>query len=367
MHRKTPAVTSGVAACRRIVALLALSGGILAWPTMALDPGAAPNWRGEGPPRKVVLGAVLSGYEIYTRPLEERLRRMDELLDAMAAQAASRYAGKRLDLVVFPEAFVARPGKTLAERAVRLEEVQAPLAACARRHGCYLITPLLLREADPARRISNAALLWDRDGRLVGVYRKVHPVAAVGTDVLEEGTAPGRGFPVFACDFGRVGIQICWDMLYPDGWQALAAQGAEIVALPTASPETAHPSMYALQHHYYIVSAAPRDHAAVYNPVGVVEAEAGADGVLVHQIDLSFAVVHWADGLDGGEALRRRYGDKVGFHYYDAQDAGIFWSNDPAMPIARMLGSLGFSERTAEVERDRMLQDRARGGPPAAP
>jgi hypothetical protein len=164
-----------------------------------------------------------------------------------------------------------------------------------------------------------------------------------------------------------VGIQICFDMLYPDGWRALARQGAEIVALPSASPETVHPCIYALQHRYYIVSAAPRDHAAVFSPLGVIEAQVTQEAVLVHQIDLSYAILHWEAVLEEGEGLRRRFGDRVGFHYYRPEDAGIFWSNDPGTPIAKMIASLGLSESDANVERVRRLQDNARGGPPVEP
>ena len=100
----------------------------------------------------------------------------------------------------------------------------------------------------------------------MGLTEKSTPVAPLGSDLIETGTTPGGSFPVFECDFGRVGIQICFDMLYPDGWEALARQGAEIVALPSDSPQTTYPAFYALQHRYYVVSAVPRDHAAVYSP-----------------------------------------------------------------------------------------------------
>jgi predicted amidohydrolase len=319
-------------------------------------------------PRKVLVGTVVSGYEVFSLPLEKRLQKMDDVVEAIAVQARSSYPAKRLDLVVLPEFLLARPGDSLAQKTVRLEEVQPRIAACARRHGCYLVVPLLLREADPPLRYSNAAVLVDREGRVMGIYRKVHPVAPQGSDVLEDGIMPGREFPVFECDFGRVGIQICFDMLYADGWQALAKQGAEIVALPSASPETAHPDLYALQHQYYIVSATPRDHAAVFSPLGLIEAQASQEGaVLVHQIDLSFALLHWEAVLEEGAALSRRFGDKVGFHYYRPEDTGIFWSNDPEMSIGRMIGSLGLTETDDDVERIRLLQEKARGGPPALP
>src|ERR1022692_2433131 len=318
-------------------------------------------------PGKFLLGTVVSGQEIFKLALDKRLQRMDELAEAFAAEAKSSYPGKQLDLVVFPEAFLARPGDLMAQEAVRLEEVQPRIAACASRLGCYMVMPLLMQEAGAPVRYSNAAVLSDRAGRVVGIYRKVHPVAAQGSDVLEGGTTPGRDFPVFDCDFGRVGIQICFDMLYPDGWQALAEQGAEIVALASASPETVHPCLYALQHDYYIVSATPRDHAAVYSPLGLIEAQVTKPAVLVHQIDLSYAIVHWEAVLENGEALRRKFGVRVGFHYYDQEDNGIFWSNDPETPIGQMIGGLNLSEVDESVARIRMLEDRARGGPPAMP
>ena len=334
----------------------------------ALEDSPAVLSRVDRPPRKVLIGTVISGHGIFSQPLEKRLQSMDEMVGQIAVQAKKNYPGKPLDLVILPEFLLARPGDSLAQQTVRLEEVQPRIAACATRHGCYLIVPLLLQEADPLRRYSNVAVLVDRGGRVMGIYRKVHPVAPQGSDVIEGGTTPGREFPVFDCDFGRVGIQICFDMLYADGWQALARQGAEIVALPSASPETIHPAFYALQHQYYIVSATPRDHAAFFSPLGLIEAQVSDEGaVLVHQIDLSYALLHWEAVLEEGAALRRKFGDNVGFHWYHAEDKGIFWSNDPKTPIGQMIRSLGLTGTDANVERIRLLQDKARGGPPATP
>jgi predicted amidohydrolase len=317
------------------------------------------------PPRKVLLGTVISGHELFSLPLDRRFDRMDELAGEIADRAAEGHPGRRLDLVVLPEFFMARPDDSLERQAVSLGEVQPRVAACARRHGCYLVVPLILREEAAAVRFSNAAMLVDREGRLAGIYRKAHPVAPQGSDTLEGGITPGRDFPVFECDFGRLGIQICFDLLYDDGWQALAARGAEIVALPSANPAAIRPALHALRHQYYIVSATPRDRAAVYSPVGAIEAEANRVGVLVHEIDLSYAILHWEAVLEEGEALRRKFGDRVGFHYYRTEDGGIFWSNDPATTIGRMIASLGLVESDANVERIRLLQEKARGGPPA--
>jgi predicted amidohydrolase len=324
--------------------------------------------RAERPPRKVLLGTFLAGYQIFEKPLEQRLQKMDEVVDDIADRAGGDYPGKQLDMVVFPEYFVARPGDSLAQKTVQMGEVFPRIAACASRHHCYLVVPMLLHEEGVPVRYSNAAVLVNRQGVLMGIYRKVHPVASHGSDIMEGGLTPGRDFPVFDCDFGRVGIQICFDMLYADGWDALAKQGAEIVALPSASSETTRPCMYALQHEYYIVSAAPRDHAAVFSPLGLVEKQVTEEGaILVHQIDLSFAEVHWDEALEEGAALTRRYGQNVGFNYYRPEDKGIFWSNDPKTTIAQMMASVGLETSDSNVERLRLLQDKVRGGPPAQP
>jgi hypothetical protein len=42
---------------------------------------------------------------------------------------------------------------------------------------------------------------------------------------------------------------------------------------------------------------------------------------------------------------------------------GLFWSNDPETTIGTMIRSLGLEELDAQVERNRRLQDTARGGP----
>jgi predicted amidohydrolase len=325
--------------------------------------------RRDGLPRKVLVGTEISGYDVILKlPLEQRFQRMDEIVDAMAAQAATKYPGKRLDLAVFAEYFMSHPSEALDQEAVRLGDVAGKIEACAKRNQCYIVMPLVLREEGEPARYSNVALLVDREGHIAGMYHKVHPCTDLNYALLEGGMTPGNDYPVFDCDFGRVGVQICYDVEYAEGWQALANKGAEIVAFPSETPQTARPSMYALQHRYYVVSATPRDHAAVYNPLGMIDAQATKEGeVLVHEIDLSYAITDWQSGLDGGESLKRKYGDKVGYTYYMGEDAGIFWSNDPTTSIGQMFKAFGYPEPGDDTERARMLQDKVRGGPPAAP
>ena len=71
----------------------------------------------------------------------------------------------------------------------------------------------------------------------------------------------------------------------------------------------------------------------------------------MQELDLSYAILPWSGRLADGAALRKKYGEKVGFRYYRDEDRGIFWSNDPEMPIRRMIQSLGLTELEEEWQR----------------
>ena len=104
--------------------------------------------------------------------------------------------------------------------------------------------------------------------------------------------------------------------------------------------------------------------ATVFEPTGLVAAQVeGRDKVLVHQIDLSFAVLGWSAHLHEGRAFRDKYGDRAGYHYEPREDLGMFWSNDPATPVGEMVRALGLEEIDVQIARNRRLQDAARGGP----
>ena len=75
----------------------------------------------------------------------------------------------------------------------------------------------------------------------------------------------------------------------------------------------------------------------------------------MHELDLSYAILPWQPKLQKGEALRKKYGDKVGFRYYEDEDCGIFWSNDPQIPVAEMARSIGVLEAEPMLERVRSV------------
>lgn len=293
-------------------------------------------------PRKVVVGTTVFGRNPHPG-LAERADELVRLVDSMAA------VSERLDLVVLPEAALTPNAPLAPDRSVSLDDPAVlRVREAARRHRTYVVLGLDLAEDGS---YANAAVLLDREGSVAGIYRKAHPVTVAGEPWSEGGVTAGADFPVFACDFGKVGVQICWDVAYDDGWAALAAGGAELVAFPSASPATVLPAAYAARHRYFVVSSTPRDNATVYEPTGLVGARIVDDGVLVHEVDLSFALLGWAPSLREGLAFRERFGDRVGYHYSAREDIGLFWSDDPETSIDSMVRELGLEDIRAQIAR----------------
>jgi predicted amidohydrolase len=330
------------------------------------------------PPRKVIVGTVMQPMYGKYPGLEKRLQLLTELVDRLQAQSQKQY-GRGLDLAVLPEMAVTGQGESVGDVVdwsfPFKGPVQEAFAAQARQHHCYIVVPLFLLEDKATKLCSNAAVLVGRQGEVVGIYRKVHLVVDKGTDSLEHGCTPGKEEPVFNCDFGKLGIQICYDIDFNSGWRDLARKGAEIVAWPTQSPQRARPAARAIEGHYYIVSSTWRTDACVFEPtgkivsqvewapsMGPIESVGGkplAGNILVQEIDLSYAFLPWSQTLENGELFTKTFGDRAGFRYYDDDDRGIFWSNDSKMTVRQMVDSLGLREEQDELQHDREVYHKA--------
>ncbi len=106
----------------------------------------------------------------------------------------------------------------------------------SKRSETVLIVPFF--ESAPGQYFNSAAVI--DSGRLIGTYRKLH---IPNLELYREQFyfSPGNsGLPVFETSKGRIGVQLCWDNLVPEGSRALALGGAEIVLAPTAAALNTH-------------------------------------------------------------------------------------------------------------------------------
>ena len=86
-----------------------------------------------------------------------------------------------------------------------------------------------------SRVLYNTAAVIDADGSYLGKYRKQH-IPHVSGFWEKFYFRPGNGgYPVFDTAVGKVGVYICYDRHFPEGWRALGLNGAQIVFNPSAT------------------------------------------------------------------------------------------------------------------------------------
>jgi beta-ureidopropionase len=98
-----------------------------------------------------------------------------------------------------------------------------------------MVMVLPMYEREMAGFLYNTAAVIDADGTYLGKYRKHHIPHVAGFWEKFYFRPGNKGFPVFDTAVGKVGVYICYDRHFPEGWRALGLNGAEIVFNPSAT------------------------------------------------------------------------------------------------------------------------------------
>ena len=107
------------------------------------------------------------------------------------------------------------------------------MRAEAARLGMALVVPVY-EEAQTGVYYNTAAVI-DADGRYLGKFRKIHIPHVVGFCEKFYFKPGDIGYPVFETAFCKVGVYICYDRHFPEGWRELAMNGAEVIFNPSAT------------------------------------------------------------------------------------------------------------------------------------
>jgi deaminated glutathione amidase len=147
---------------------------------------------------------------------------------AALAEAASQDA----ELAVFPEATQIRFGCDPRPVAAAVDEgFGADLAQAAADAGVALVAGIFTPAPDG--RVYNTAVTFGADGELIAAYRKLHLFDAFGT-LESDLVAPGADIVVTKLAGLSVGLQICYDLRFPELTRALVSRGADLVVMPAA-------------------------------------------------------------------------------------------------------------------------------------
>jgi beta-ureidopropionase len=106
-------------------------------------------------------------------------------------------------------------------------------AALARELGMVMVLPMYEQEQPGV--LYNTAAVVDADGTYLGKYRKNHIPQVKGFWEKFYFRPGNLGYPIFDTAVGRIGVYICYDRHFPEGWRALGLAGAKIVFNPSAT------------------------------------------------------------------------------------------------------------------------------------
>jgi predicted amidohydrolase len=167
-----------------------------------------------------------------------------------------------IDAVVLPEDFYDMDTEDKSHFGAYPEEVREALSARAKYYGAYIIGGTVLHRKDDGK-LYNTSLLFDREGKVVGDYDKIHLFDVLdGEGDNKESNYCTRGdhLLVHDTDFGRIGVIVCYDIRFPEFMRTLALQGVRYLFVPAAfySPRQDHWTdllrAIALQNSLYVVA-----------------------------------------------------------------------------------------------------------------
>ncbi len=152
------------------------------------------------------------------------LRRVQDAMASAAEQGAS--------VAVFPEATQVRFGSDLRASAEPLDgPFCSGLSACAKATGVAMVAGVF--EPAPNGLVFNTAVTFDASGELVSAYRKLHLFDAFGQSESAE-VAAGSEIVTFGMGGLTIGVEICYDLRFPELSRALALRGADLLLVPAA-------------------------------------------------------------------------------------------------------------------------------------
>ncbi len=102
----------------------------------------------------------------------------------------------------------------------------------ARDLGIVLVSSLFEKRA--AGLYHNTAVIFEKDGRIAGKYRKMHIPDDPGFYEKFYFTPGDLGFNPVQTSVGTLGVLVCWDQWYPEAARLMAMKGAELLIYPTA-------------------------------------------------------------------------------------------------------------------------------------
>ena len=265
------------------------------------------------------------------------------------------------DIICLPETFVSantgyRP--SLSEKLEISEVAVQRFSAIAKENHCYIICSVFSSEGGKAY---NAGIVLDRLGTRIGEYRKIHPT--IGE--IESGIFPGPfDAPVFQADFGKFGIQICYDIYWNDGWVTLRDKGAELVFWPSAFAAGQRVNMKAAEYGYVVASSTQKNTAKICDITGQEVTHTGEwdRGFYCGLVNLEKVRVDVWPHFRSFNDIRKKYGRKVMISIMHEEQWSVIESLSPDVFVADIVKEFDLKTFNQDVLEAEAAQIKARQG-----
>jgi len=165
-------------------------------------------------------------------------------------------------MLILPEYFYyVVPRKEADQVQAYPNEVIAEFSRRAKKNSSYIISGTVANRRGDGN-VYNTALLFDRNGEIAGDYSKIHmfdALNAMGGTNESDTVARGDKLLVYEADFGRIGVEVCYDIRFPELARTMALKGVQYLFVPAAfySPRSDHWQdlirMTALQNSMYVM------------------------------------------------------------------------------------------------------------------
>jgi predicted amidohydrolase len=235
------------------------------------------------------------------------------------------------------------------------------MSGFARGNGCHVIAPIHTLENSACY---NAAVLIDREGKRVGEYRKIRTTV----EEMDDGVSPGpTDPPVFQTDLGVIGIQICFDIEWADGWRRLHEKGAEIVFWPSAFGGGKRVNTMAWTNKYCMVSSTALGTSRICDVTGETVLETGrwnSSGICA-ALNLEKALVHTWPYVERFAEIQVKYGRKVRIYNLHEEELTVIESRSADVKVADILREYqikGWDEHLLDAEKRQERMRHSQGG-----
>jgi predicted amidohydrolase len=244
------------------------------------------------------------------------------------------------------------------EKDAKSEPLPAPgpitrfLTRKAAQHHAYIMASYWRKSPHGAGRY-NSAVLFDRQGKVVGYYDKMFPT--IGE--MEDGVLPGKGPVVFETDFGRIGAMICFDFNFMELLAEYKKLGPDLICFLSNYRAGKLIPAAALRNQCFIASAVPGENSVIVDPLGRTLAESSHYGrIIFAKINLDSRVVHIDFNADRVRRLKEKYGPAVKVE--TASPEGVFFLSalHPAKTVAAMIEEFQIETLDAYLDRARSVR-----------